>query len=64
MPEEFKDDTLGQPDDRIHKCPPGPERANIRSATPLGFAKAVFLANAPHLKRPANDNEPAKNIAV
>ena len=33
------------PDDRIHKCAPGPERHNIRSATPLGFAKAVFEAN-------------------
>ena len=33
------------PDDRIHKCPPGPERANFRSATPEGFARAVFMAN-------------------
>lgn len=33
------------PDDRIHKCAPGPERANIRSATPMGFARAVFDAN-------------------
>lgn len=33
------------PDDRIHKCPPGPERANIRSVTPMGFARAVFEAN-------------------
>lgn len=33
------------PDDRVHKCPPGAERANIRSATPAGFARAVFLAN-------------------
>lgn len=29
---------------------------NIRSATPRGFAQAVFEANAPHLKRSANDN--------
>lgn len=36
---------VGQPDDRIHKCPPGPERHNIRSATPLGFARACFKAN-------------------
>lgn len=35
------------PDDRIHKCPPGPERANIRSETPMGFAKAVYQANRP-----------------
>lgn len=37
---------LPPPDDRIHKCPPGPERHNIRSATPLGFARAVFEANS------------------
>lgn len=35
----------GEPDDRIHKCPPGSDRANIRSATPIGFAKAVYEAN-------------------
>ena len=29
----------------IHNQPPGPERANIRSATPMGFAKAVFKYN-------------------
>jgi len=29
----------------IHHQPPGPERANIRSATPPGFAKAVWEAN-------------------
>lgn len=31
--------------DRIHKAPPSPERANIRSATPAGFARAVYFAN-------------------
>ena len=31
--------------DRIHRLPPGPERANLRSATPRGFARAVFEAN-------------------
>ena len=35
----------GSHDDRIHKAPPGPERANFRSATPMGFARAVFEAN-------------------
>ena len=45
MPEPNKVDDLGNPDDRIHKCPPGPERHNIRSATPLGFSMAVFEAN-------------------
>jgi len=38
-------DTLEDPDDRIHKAAPGPDRANFRSATPMGFAKAVFEAN-------------------
>lgn len=33
------------PDDRIHKAPPGVDRANFRSATPRGFARAVFEAN-------------------
>lgn len=47
MPEPYRDETLGPPDDRIHKCPPGEDRANIRSATPRGFATAVFLANRP-----------------
>ena len=37
----------GAPDDRIHKCPPGPDRHNFRSATPMGFARAVFEANRP-----------------
>lgn len=34
-----------QPDDRIHKAPPSEQRADFRSATPLGFARAVFDAN-------------------
>jgi len=42
-------DELGEPDDRIHKASPGPERENFRSATPMGFARAVFAAN----RRPA-----------
>lgn len=33
------------PDDRIHKCAPGADRHNIRSATPMGFAQAVFNTN-------------------
>ena len=45
MPEPWQAEGLGAPDDRIHKCPPGPERHNIRSATPMGFARAVFEAN-------------------
>jgi hypothetical protein len=40
----------GEPDNRIHAAPPGPERANFRSITPMGFARAVFAANhAPSL---------------
>ena len=46
MPQTARDLTLGAPDDRIHKAPPGPDRENFRSATPLGFARAVFQANA------------------
>jgi len=45
MPPVFQLDGLPEPDDRIHKCPPGPDRSNIRSATPGGFARAVFEAN-------------------
>jgi len=50
MPAPNRDLSLGAPDDRIHKCPPGPERANFRSATPAGFARAVFEANRPHVE--------------
>lgn len=32
-------------DDRIHKLGPSEERANLRSATPKGFAQAVYEAN-------------------
>lgn len=38
-------------DQRIWKCPPGPDRANLRSATPEGFARAVFAANEPQLRK-------------
>jgi hypothetical protein len=46
MPQPQRDPSLGAPDDRIHKAPPGPGRANFRSATPMGFARAVFQANS------------------
>jgi len=49
MPAPAKDASLGAPDNRIHFASPGPERANFRSATPMGFARAVFEAN----QRPA-----------
>ena len=45
MPEPQRDLTLGPPDDRIHKAPPGDDRANFRSATPMGFSRATFAAN-------------------
>ena len=38
---------LGEPDDRICKAPPGDKRAAFRSATPMGFARAVFHENKP-----------------
>lgn len=53
MPDQCRDDKLGKPDDRIHKCPPGPERHNIRSATPMGFAQAVFERNSENDRRVA-----------
>jgi hypothetical protein len=34
------------PDNRIHDAGPDDDRANFRSATPRGFARAVFEANA------------------
>jgi hypothetical protein len=56
MPATFRDASLGKPDNRIHACPPSDERANIRSATPLGFARAVFERNRPLAVVNANDN--------
>lgn len=50
MPAPFMVDGIGTPDDRIHKCPPGPDRHNIRSATPLGFARAIYEANRPQVE--------------
>ena len=46
MPEPQRDPELGVPDDRIHKAPPSAERGNFRSATPMGFVRAVFAANS------------------
>ena len=47
MPAPQRDPSLGEPDDRIFKAPPSWGRGNFRSATPMGFARAVFQANAP-----------------
>lgn len=38
---------------KMHLLPPTPERANLRSATPEGFARAIFEANAPSKKNVA-----------
>lgn len=54
MPAPQKDETLGKPDDRIHKAKPGPDRANFRSATPMGFAKAVFGTMHPKIATSLN----------
>lgn len=35
---------------RMHLLPPSEDRANLRSATPRGFARAVFDANGIHKK--------------
>jgi hypothetical protein len=45
MPQPARDASLGAPDNRIHAASPGPERANFRSITPMGFARAVYEAN-------------------
>lgn len=37
---------LPAPDNRIHAAPPSDNRADFRSATPMGFARAVFEANS------------------
>ncbi len=46
MPLPHRDATLPSPDDRIHKMAPGVDRANKRSATPTGFALAIFHSNS------------------
>lgn len=46
MPEPFPLLDAGKPDDlRIVNAAPSASRANFRSATPMGFARAVFRAN-------------------
>jgi len=44
MPEPYYDPSI-KPDDRIHKMAPSSQRRNLRSRTPLGFARAVYYAN-------------------
>lgn len=38
---------------KMARLPPSPDRANLRSATPAGFAQEVFKANCPRLVRAA-----------
>ena len=47
MPKPCPDASLAniKPDDRIHKAAPSADRGDIRSVTPMGFARAVFYAN-------------------
>lgn len=35
---------------KMHLLPPSEQRANLRSVTPKGFARAVYEANAPYVK--------------
>ena len=51
MPQPREIGRLGEPDQRIFEAPPSEDRANFRSATPKGFARAVFLANCPDFRR-------------
>lgn len=46
MPERRPIDLDPDTHDRIHMAPPSSERATFRSATPMGFARAVFEANS------------------
>lgn len=50
MPQPQTAPGLPAPDNRIHFASPSNDRGDIRSATPFGFATAVFQANAPHLR--------------
>lgn len=36
---------------KMHLMPPSDERADLRSATPMGFARAVFEANYDHVRQ-------------
>lgn len=55
-PKKMAGDLFDMPDTKyIHHQPPGEERANIRSATPMGFAQAVFEANQDSRYLPGTD---------
>lgn len=48
----FEQPTWVEPSEgsKMHLLPPSADRADLRSETPMGFARAVFQANAPHLR--------------
>lgn len=46
MPPKIPEMFAATIDNRIHRAAPGPGRRNFRSATPMGFATAVYEANA------------------
>lgn len=46
----------------VWKMAPSPERANLRSITPAGFARAVFSANAPEARHA--DPESSSNVVA
>ncbi|WP_446333594.1 hypothetical protein ACRHQP_00485 [Burkholderia pseudomallei] len=50
MPAPNRAPGLEKPDNRIHAAPPSDDRGDIRSATPMGFARAVFMANGQQLR--------------
>lgn len=45
MPEPKPVKPVPQSENPIHQASPGPERSDMRSVTPMGFARAVFEAN-------------------
>jgi len=47
MPDPHPDADPDEADDRIHSMGPSEDRGDVRSETPMGFARAVFEANAP-----------------
>lgn len=51
MPQKLRRDPVDG--SKMHLLPPSDERANLRSATPAGFARAVFEANHVHQKEAA-----------
>jgi hypothetical protein len=64
MPARCRAIGLGEPDNRIHAAPPSDDRADFRSATPMGFARAVFQANAPHLRSAPADEQQIAGAAA